>query len=115
MTVKVKRFCSKQSVRQVCYAGDVQLIVVITKLLVCKICVSHTWQPLSMTATQYVLDSHGYPFMQWYGVGVTRFTHSLVRCVAVKDLIEKHMYSIQLIVVPTPGGGDKPVLYLCIF
>ena len=53
--------------------------------------------------------------MQWYGVGVTRFTHSLVRCVAVKDLIEKHMYSIQLLVVPTPGGGGRPVLYLCIF
>ena len=71
-----------------------------------------------MTATEYVssvdyvFDSHGYPFMQWYGVGVTRFTHSLVvRCVAVN---EKHMYSIQLIVVPTPGGGGRPVLYLCI-
>ena len=81
---------------------------------------SHTWQPLRMTATQYmpsmdcvyVFDSHGYPFMQWYGVGVIQFTHSLlVRCVAVKDLIVKHMYSIQLIVVPTLGGGSRPVLY----
>ena len=44
--------------------------------------------------------------MQWYGVGVIQFTHSLlVRCVAVKDLIVKHLCSIQLIVIPTLEGG----------